>query len=68
MEKHCRLLIEELRRKITCLETFRRADGGRRVSSGIGPLDRLLPGQGFARGTLVEWFDACEGAAATTPA
>ncbi len=66
MEKHRLLLLDELRRKITRLETFRRSDPSRPVPSGIDPLDRLLREDGFARGTLVEWFDASEGAAATT--
>jgi len=34
------------------------AAGEARVSSGCGPLDQLLPGCGFSRGSLVEWLDA----------
>jgi len=64
MDTHRRLLIEELRQKISRVEMFRRPRGGHALSSGIGPLDRLLPGRGFPRGTLVEWFDGCDGAAA----
>ena len=35
------------------------------VSSGLGPLDALLPSRGFRRGTLVEWLAAEPGAGAT---
>ncbi|MBN1588216.1 MAG: hypothetical protein JW888_01740 [Pirellulales bacterium] len=66
MKKHRGLLLDELREKITCLETFRRPDAARAVPSGIDSLDRLLGERGFPRGALVEWFDRCEGAAATT--
>jgi hypothetical protein len=35
-----------------------------RISSGCKPLDRLLPGGGFARGSLVEWLAAGPGSGA----
>jgi protein ImuA len=37
-----------------------------RLSSGIPALDRLLPGGGLRRGTLIEWLAAGEGCGATT--
>ncbi len=43
-------------------EQVRRLEGARRpvaegvISSGCGPLDRLLPERGLRRGTLVEWL------------
>jgi protein ImuA len=42
------------------------AAGLPRVALGIPALDRLLPGQGLARGTLVEWLSAAEGSGAGT--
>ncbi|NLE36965.1 MAG: hypothetical protein GX621_02975 [Pirellulaceae bacterium] len=65
MEKHPVYSLDELRRKITRMETFRRPDPVRSIASGIEAIDRLLGG-GFSPGSLVEWFDSCEGAAATT--
>jgi protein ImuA len=66
METHRRGVLDELRKKITRLETIRRPAEARPVASGIEPLDRLLGGQGFPQGALVEWFDQGGGAAATT--
>jgi len=48
--------IETLRRQIAQCETSERGDLRLHVSSGCGPLDRLLPDEGFRRGTLVEWL------------
>ncbi|QDU61888.1 Protein RecA [Planctomycetes bacterium Pan216] len=36
------------------------------ISSGIGPLDRVLPGEGYRRGTLVEWIAPQGGSGATS--
>ncbi len=54
-------------------EQIGRIEAGRRkeldpapVSSGCQPLDRLLPGGGLQRGTLVEWLAQGEGTGATT--
>ena len=51
--------IESLRRRIAQFETTQPADSRGHVSSGCGPLDRLLVDGGFRRGTLVEWL-GCE--------
>ncbi len=50
--------IEMLRRRIAQFETSQPGDSRRHVSSGCEPLDRLLPDEGFRRGTLVEWLAA----------
>lgn len=53
---HRRQMVEHLRDR---LEAARRAQCGKAeevVSSGHEPLDGLLPGHGFRRGTLVEWL------------
>lgn len=34
------------------------------LSTGIEPLDAILPGRGFSRGTLVEWLSAGDGSGA----
>jgi protein ImuA len=60
-------LIQALRDQIARLEGARRpVDDGAAVSSGCEPLDRLLPGRGFRRGTLVEWLAIGEGSGAET--
>ena len=59
-------LVETLRRQIARLEQPRPPDGETSISSGIEPLDRLLPERGFRRGTLVEWLGPGEGGAAGT--
>ena len=56
-----RELVQSLRQEIARLEGSRRPASGEAVSSGCGPLDKLLPRQGFQRGTLVEWLVAGEG-------
>ncbi len=48
--------IDALRRQISRLELRRPPDDASTISSGFGPLDRLLPGGGVARGTLIEWL------------
>lgn len=64
MEPHRLSLVAELRQKISRMEVFRQPRGQPSVSTGVAPLDGLLPHGGLAPGTLVEWFDACDGAAA----
>ena len=49
-------LLEQLRERVRQLETGERTTENKTVSSGCAALDRLLPGGGFARGTLVEWL------------
>jgi hypothetical protein len=59
-----RELVDSLRQEIALLEGARRPTSQTPVSSAYGPLDKLLPGRGFRRGTLVEWlaFEAGSGA------
>jgi len=58
--------IEQLRRQIGRLEQLQCCGDDRPVSSGCGPLDRLLPERGFRRGTLIEWLAAGEGSGVET--
>jgi len=53
-----RELVDSLRQKIARLEGARRPTSEVPVSSGCRLVDKLLPGQGFRRGTLIEWL-AC---------
>jgi|GEM_PF-3912956 len=56
-------IVQVLADRVRQLETgFRPA--AESVSSGLAPLDRLLPGKAFRRGTLVEWLAAEEGSGA----
>lgn len=48
-------LVQQLQRRIEGIETLSRVDDGQTVSSGCAAIDCLLPQQGFARGTLIEW-------------
>jgi protein ImuA len=57
-------LIAALRRQIARLEGVHRPVRPEGISSGCTPLDRLLPGGGFHRGTLVEWLSAADGSGA----
>jgi protein ImuA len=57
--------VEALRRQIARLEQSRPRSGNPPISSGCGPLDRLLPEGGFRRGTLAEWLSVGEGGGAT---
>jgi protein ImuA len=61
-------LIEALRRQIARLEGTRhpRDESEGPVSSGCRALDRLLPDEGFRRGSLVEWLASGEGTGAET--
>ena len=38
------------------IETLKKQLEGLRFTSGSSPLDQILPGGGFRRGSLVEWF------------
>jgi len=58
--------LQVLRRRMARIEGGRRPSDPRPVSSGYAALDRLLPGGGLHRGTLVEWLSACEGSGAET--
>jgi protein ImuA len=60
--------LESLREKLAQWEgAFRGPGRGRAaVSSGCGPLDRLLPAGGLLPGTLVEWLAAGDGSGAGT--
>lgn len=59
-------VIERLRRQIAQWEGARRHGDPAPVSSGWKDLDQVLPRQGFARGTLVEWLSSGEGGGAGT--
>ena len=49
--------IDDLRKQIRTLETASRNSGDEAiVSSGSSALDTILPANGFARGTLIEWI------------
>jgi protein ImuA len=58
-------LVETLREQIAHWERARRPQEAP-VSSGSKALDRLLPGGGFHRGTLVEWLAAGDGSGVET--
>ena len=56
--------IHQLKKHLRCLEQNQSPDQTTRhtrVSSGCRSLDGLLPGRGFARGSLVEWLAGNEG-------
>ena len=57
-----RELIRSLQERIQLLPS---APPRERVTSGCGGLDRMLPSEGFCRGTLVEWLGAAGGGATT---
>jgi hypothetical protein len=59
-----RELVQSLRDQIARMEGARRPASETPVSSGCAPLDKLLPAQGFHRGTLVEWLTSGEGSGA----
>lgn len=59
-------LLHNLREQIARLETARRPADEEPVSSGCQGLDRLLPGGGFRRGTLVEWLTRGDGSGRET--
>lgn len=49
-------LVGQLRNKIRSVETSNRMGVEVRVSSGCAAVDRLLPENGYQRGTLVQWL------------
>ena len=49
-------IVEKLRGRIRSVEKPRRGPGEALLSTGWPPLDRLLPGGGLRRGSLVEWL------------
>lgn len=49
-------LLDQLRAQIRGVETAGRMHEGVRVSSGCAAVDRLLPENGYQRGTLVQWL------------
>lgn len=49
-------IVAQLRNQLRGLEKPRRGGGDRPLSTGWPPLDRLLPGGGLQRGSLVEWL------------
>jgi protein ImuA len=57
-------LVEALRARMAQWEGSRWQPGETPVSTGSPPIDALLPGRGFRRGTLVEWLSAGEGGGA----
>jgi len=58
--------IDRLRREITRLEGTGQWKWPGTISSGCRPLDRLLPGRGFRRGTLIEWLGDAAGCGVET--
>ena len=59
-------LLQALKEQIAGLEGAGRPAGEDPVASGCPPLDRLLPGRGFRRGTLVDWLSSGDGSGAQT--
>jgi len=60
-------IIHQLQQQLHHLEATRRQSSSRttHVTSGCGALDRVLPGGGFVRGSLVEWLGLRGGGAGT---
>ncbi|MEM9411901.1 MAG: hypothetical protein AAGA30_12350 [Planctomycetota bacterium] len=48
-------VIEHLQGRIHHVETQKRNDDGSVISSGSADIDRLLPANGYNRGTIIEW-------------
>ena len=49
-------VIKNLQTQIHRAETAHRANPGETISTGCAAMDRLLPGHGYAKGTLVQWL------------
>jgi hypothetical protein len=49
-------LVQQLQHRIERIETSARVDDGQTISSGCTAIDRLLPENGYRRGTLIEWM------------
>ncbi len=58
--------IGSLRERIARIEGARRTDEVDLISTGLEALDRILPGRGIRRGTLIEWFGDGQGGGAET--
>ena len=56
--------LERLRGQIRGVETACRAKDPATISSGVPAIDSLLPGGGYARGSLVEWLAPAAGCGA----
>jgi len=54
-------LVAALRQRIAQWEGSRRPQAKEPISTGCEPIDQLLPGRGFCRGTLVEWLAPGQG-------
>lgn len=59
-----RQMVRQLAERVRALEGRRPTTVEQRISSGCPPVDRLLPGGGVRRGTLVEWLSAGQGSGA----
>jgi protein ImuA len=62
------ICLEELRRRIACLEGVWRTGSRESISSGCSALDQCLPQSGFRRGSLIEWLSHGGGCGAGTMA
>lgn len=61
-----RELVNQLRRRLHCLQPANSPHGQPLVPSGCAALDNLLPAGGFRRGSLVEWLGQQQGGGAGT--
>jgi protein ImuA len=59
-------VIRELQERLRLLERSHHEVGKATWSTGIAPLDRLLPGGALKSGTLIEWLADADGAGAAT--
>ena len=50
-------LLEDLRQQIQTVTRAGRASDGTTFSSGCKAIDRILPGGGYSRGAIVQWFN-----------
>lgn len=51
-------IVQTLQKRIHRVETAQRIDPGEVISSGCQPINQLLPGGGYAKGTLVQWLSS----------
>ncbi len=58
---HNQPIVDSLRHQIRKLEKAGRAAGSKTFSTGCADLDRLLPEQGLATGTITEWLTPAPG-------
>ncbi len=59
-------IVRALSERVRRIEGVRRHSRARPITTGCPALDRILPGGGFTRGTLVEWFAADSGSGTWT--